>query len=100
MKLVGSVEQFGNEEKVPTRVDYVEKREIGRSTLYRLYGPFQLLEKSAAVPRYMLLVVDLYSSKVYVYPMLSRKQILQKMKQFHEDIKNKRNIKKREISSR
>ena len=42
----------------------------------------------------MLLAVDLYSSKVYIYPMHSRKQILQKMKQFHEDIKNKRNMKK------
>ena len=42
----------------------------------------------------MLLAVDLYSSKVYIYPMRSRKQILQKMKQFYEDIKNKRNMKK------
>ena len=32
-----------NEGKVPTRVDYVEKREIDRSTLYSFYGPFLLI---------------------------------------------------------
>ena len=70
----------------------------------RFDGPFQLfhadvgnlefLGKSATVPRYVLLVVDLYFSKVYGYPMCLRKQTLQNMKQFCEDIKNKRNIKK------
>ena len=105
LKLIGLVEQkIDDEEKVPTRVDYVEKREIDRLTLYRFDGPFQFIHadmgnleflgKSATTPRYVLLAVDLYSSKVYVYPMHSRKQILQKMKQFYDDIKNKRNIKK------
>ena len=68
-----------DEEKVPTRADYVEKREIGRSTLYSFDGLFQLIHadvgnleflgKSTTTPRYVLLVVDLYSSKIYVYPM-------------------------------
>ena len=40
-----------------------------------------------------MLTVDLYSSKIYVYPMCSRKKILQKMKQFYDEIKNKRNKK-------
>ena len=103
LKLLGLVEQsIDDEEKIPTRVDYVEKREIDRSTLYSFDGPFQLihadlgnlefLAESATTPRYVLLAVDLYSSKVYVYPMRSRKQILQKLKQFYEDIKNKRNM--------
>ena len=110
LKLIGSVEQFDNGEKVPTRVDYVEKREIDSLTLYSFDGPFQLIHadvgnleflgKSATVRRYVLLVVDIYSSKVYVYPMRSRKQFLHKMKQFYEDIKNKRNIKNNETSSR
>ena len=105
LKLIGLVEQsIDDEEKIPTRVGYVEKREIDRSTLYSFDGPFQLIHanvgnlkflgKSAKTPRYVLLTVDLYSSKVYVNPMRSRKQILQKMKQFYEDIKNKRNRKK------
>ena len=33
-----------DEEKVPIRVDYVEKREIERSTLHSFDGPFQLIQ--------------------------------------------------------
>ena len=40
-----------------------------------------------------LLTVDLYSSKTYVCPMRLRRQILQKIKQFYDEIKNKRNKK-------
>ena len=70
-------------EKIPTRFDFIEKREKDRSTLYSFDGPFQLIHadvgnleflgKSVTVPKYALLIVDLYSSKVYVYPMPSRK---------------------------
>ena len=35
--------KLDDEEKVPTRVDYVEKREIDRSTLYSSDRPFQLI---------------------------------------------------------
>ena len=59
------------EDEIPTRADYVEKREIDRSILYSFNGPFQLLhadeanleflEKSASIPNYALLIVDLYS---------------------------------------
>ena len=64
-----------NDDKVPIRLDYVEKREIHRSTVYSFNFPFQLLHadvgnleflgKLASVPNYALLIVDLYSSKVY-----------------------------------
>lgn len=105
LKLINLAEQKINDEsKPPTRVDYVEKREIDRSTLYSFDGPFHLvhagvgnlefLGKGAATPRYVLLVVDLYSSNVYVYPMRSRNQILQKLNQFYDEIKDKRNKKK------
>ena len=63
---------------LPIRLDYVEKREIDRSTLYSIDGLFQLVQadianlrflgKSAAHPKYCLVAVDVYSSKVYVYP--------------------------------
>ena len=33
---------FLNDDEAPTRTDYVEKREIDRSTLYSFDGPFQL----------------------------------------------------------
>ena len=72
-----------NDDKVLIRLDYVEKREKDRSALYHFDGLFQLLHadipyleflgKSASVPNYALLIVDLYSSKVYVYRMRSRK---------------------------
>ena len=76
-------------EKIPARADFIKKRKIHRPTLYSFDGPFQLvhaddenlklLGSSATTPRYVLLVVDFYSSKVYVYPMRSRKQLLQKI---------------------
>ena len=34
---------FLDDNKLPNRTDYVEKREIDRSTLYSFGGPFQLL---------------------------------------------------------
>ena len=49
----------------------------------------EFLGKNATIPRYGLVVVDLHSSKIYVYPMRSRKQILQKMKLFYDEVKNK-----------
>ena len=92
--------QLDDEEKVPRRVDCVEKREIDRSNLYSFDKPFQLIDadvgnleflrKKTTISIYVLLVVDLYSSKVYVYPMRSWKQILQKMKLVYDEIKNKR----------
>ena len=85
---------------MPTRLDYVKKREIDRSTLYSFDGPFQLMHadfanlqflgKSASVLRYALLSIDLCSLKVYVYPMRSRKQIAKTLEQFYIDVQNKR----------
>ena len=95
---------FLDDGRTPTRADYVEKREIDRSALCRFDGPFQLLHadvenlellrKNAAIPQYALMVVDLYSLKVYVYPMRSRKQILQKMKLFYDEVRSKRKNKR------
>ena len=91
---------FLDDDKAPTRTDYVEKREIDRSTLYSFDGPFQLLHadvgnleflgKNATFPQYVLVIIDLYSSVVYVYLMRSRKQILQKMKLFYDEVRAKR----------
>ena len=90
------IDQINKTNKILTRTDYVEKRETDRSTLYSFDGPFQLvhadvsdlesLGKFATISSYALLDVDLYSSKVYVYPMQSIKQILQKLNQFYDKI--------------
>ena len=86
------------------RTDYVEKREIDHSTLYSFSSPFELfhadvgnlefLGKSAMFPGYVLVLVDLFSSKIYTYPMKSRKQVRQKLEQFYQDVKEKRKGKK------
>ena len=72
--------------------------------MYSFDGPFQLLHvnvrnleflgKDATSLQYVLAVVDLYSSKFYVYLMRSRKQILQKMKLFYDKVKSKRKSKR------
>ena len=81
--LLADNKYFLNNDKTPTRADYIEKREIDRSTMYSFDGSFQLfhadvgnlefLGKNATISKYMLLVVDLYSSKLHVYPLRSRK---------------------------
>ena len=63
-------------------------------------GPFQLLHadvgnleflgKNATFLQYALVIVDLCSSKVYVYSMRSRKQILQIMRSFYDEVRSKR----------
>ena len=102
LKLVNLVDTkyFLDDDIVPTRVYYFEKREIDRSTLYSFDGSFQLLHadvgnleffgKNPTFPQYALVIVDLYSSKVYIYLMRSRKQILQKMKLFYDEVRSKR----------
>ena len=87
-KLVNLVDSRSifNEDIAPTRAGNIEKREIDCSTLYSFDGPFQLLhtdignleflKKNATFPQYVPVIVDLYSSKVYMYSMKSEKQIL------------------------
>ena len=89
------------------RTDYVEKREIDHSTLYSFDAPFQLfhadvgnlefLGKNSTFAQYILDLVDLFSSKIYTYPMKSRKQIRQKLEQFYDDVKSKRKRKKMKL---
>ena len=89
------------------RTDYVEKREIDHSTLYSFDARFQLfhadvgnlefLGKNSTFAQYVLDLVDLFSSKIYTYPMKSRKQIRQKLEQFYDDVKSKRKGKKMKL---
>ena len=56
--------------------------------LMLLFGYFthetnlEFLSKNATFPQYVLVLVDLFSSKVYTYSIKSRKQIRQKLEQF------------------
>ena len=79
---------------VPIKAEYVKKSDdIDRSTLYSIHAPFDLLHagvgdlcflgKSAADPKYCLLLVDLFTSKVYVYGMKNRSLIPLKLEKFY-----------------
>ena len=92
---------FHNKETVQLVTPFLEKKSnIDQSTLYSISKPFELLHadiadlrflaKSAVDPKYCLLVVDLFTSKVYVYPMKNRTLLAKNMEIFHNDIKSKR----------
>ena len=91
------------------RTDYVEKREIDHPTFYSFDAPFWLfhadvanlefLGKNAAFFQYVLVSVDLFTSKIYTYSMKSRKQIRLQLEQFYRDVKSKRKGKKNEAAS-
>ena len=77
-----------------------KKADIDRSTLYTISKPFEkvhadiadlrFLAKSAVDPKYALLAVDLFTSKIYVYPMKKRHLLAKKLKLFYDDIDKKR----------
>ena len=54
----------------------------------------EFLGKNATFRQYVLVLVDLFSSKVYNFPIKSRKQIRQKLKQFYRDVRSKKKKKK------
>ena len=78
---------------------------MDHSTLYSIGKPFELLHadiadlrflaKSAVDPKYCLLIVDLFTSKIYVYPMKNRSLLAKKLAIFYEDIQSKRTEKVR-----
>ena len=91
---------------LPILTPFVNKRSnIDHSTLYSISKPFELLHadiadlrflaKSAVDPKYCLLIVDLFTSKIYVYPMKNRSLLAEKLNLFYKDIKSKRTGKMR-----
>ena len=52
-------------------------------------GDLSFLGKSAADPKYCLLLVDLSPSKVYVYGMKNRSLIPLKLEKFYKEVANK-----------
>ena len=85
---------------IPIKTTFVEEKDdIDSSTLYTFDDPFQLLHadvgnlefigKSATDPKYCLLFDDLFILKVYVYPMKSRKSILNKIEMFYKEVEVK-----------
>ena len=94
---------YENEEnRLPFYTPFVQqKKDIDRSTIYTVNGPLQFfhadiafikfLARSAVDPKYALLCVDLFTSKVYVYTMRKKSNLPQKMEIFYKEIQSKRN---------
>ena len=88
--------------KIPVYTPFVEQRKDidWSSALYSVKAPFELLHadvadirsffRSALDPTYCLLVVDLFTSKTYVYLLKSRILLARKLELFYEDIQLKR----------
>ena len=88
-------------DRLPFYTPFVpQKKNIDRSTLYSLNGPMQFfhadiaylqfLAKSAVDPKYALVCVDLFTSKIYVYTMRKRSSLANKLEKFYQDIQKKR----------
>ena len=58
--------------------------------MYADVGNLEFIGKNATFPQCILVLVDLFSSKTYTYPMRSSRQIRQKLEQFYEEVKEKR----------
>ena len=85
---------FYENENLPLVTPFVDKRtNIDRSTLYSFSKPFEVLQadiaelrflaKSAVDPKYCLLIVDLFTSKIYVFPMKNRSLLGKKLEVFY-----------------
>ena len=76
-----------------------KKSNVDHSTHYSISKPFELLHadiadlrflvKSAVDAKYSLLIVDLFASKINVYPMKNRSLSARKLKLFYEDSNKK-----------
>ena len=93
---------FYQDNNLPLVTPFVNKRSnIDHLILYSINKPFGLLHadivdlrwlaKSAVDPKYCILVVDLFTSKNYVYPIKNRSLLAKKLKLFYEDVNQKRN---------
>ena len=79
------------------------KSNVNHSSLFSIGKPFELfhadivdtrfLAKSAVDPKYCLLLVDLFTSKIYIYAMKNRSLLAKKLKLFYDDIKSKSDFK-------
>ena len=86
------------------RTNFVEKREIDHSTLYSFNAPFQLLHadianleflgKNATFRQYVLVIVDLFSSKVYTYRWNQENKLDRNLSSFIEMLTAKEKVKK------
>ena len=96
---------FNNENVIlPVYTSFIEQKNIDCSTLFSIKAPFKLiyadiaennfLAKPSVVSVYCLLFVDLFTSKVYTYPMKKRSLLKNKLEVFYKEILPKGDMKK------
>ena len=89
------------EKRIPFYTPFTpQRKDIDRSTLFSLNGPIQFfhadiaylqfLAKSAVDPKFALVCVDLFTSKIFVYTMKSRRNLASKLEIFYKEIQKKR----------
>ena len=90
------------ESQIPFYTPFIEQRkDIDRSSAsYTVNGPLQFFHadlaylqffgKSAVDPKYALLCVDLFTSKVYVYTLRTKNNLVKKLEEFYKEIDIKR----------
>lgn len=100
--IVKNKNTMDRENSAPLTTKFPEqKKDIDQhSTLYSFDGQFQLfyadfanlefLAKSAVDRKYFLLFVNLFKSKVYIYPIKNRRLLAQNMKLLYKDAEVKR----------
>ena len=92
---------FNKNKNLLLATPFIEKRsKTDRSTIYSLSKLFEVLQadiadirflaKSTLDPKYCVLFVDLFTSKIYVYPMKIRSVLARKKELFYNSIKDKR----------
>ena len=101
-KLENEKEEDLIESQIPFYTPFIEqKKDIDRSSaLYTINGTLQFFHadlaylqffgKSAVDPKYALLCVDLFTSKVYVYTLRTKNNLAKKLDEFYKEIDNKR----------
>ena len=100
--MVNNVEDLKAINKTVSKIiNYVNKREIDRSTLHNFDGLFQLvhadvanlkfLGKSATHSKYCQLIVDVLSTKIYTYLVRSQKRLAKKLQKFDTEVSKKTN---------
>ena len=102
-KLENEEEEEKEEIQIPFYTPFIEQRkDIDRSSaLYSINGPLQFFHadlaylqffaKSAVDPKYALVCVDLFTSKVYVYTLRTKNNLFKKVEEFYKEIDDKRN---------
>ena len=94
--------------KVVINTPFVQEKWVTQrgDMLYTIDGPMQLIHvdladlnffsKSAVAPKYCLLCVDLFTSKVHTYGMKKKRQLADKPEKFYQDIEHLRSYLKKE----